>query len=593
MKGLQSYLTLYRMLVQQNGAKQNLTRLKKLSMHAFVWLILVEFVVVAQIYPVKWFIDGLTANQDMQYFAALAGVIFAVYLSGSLLYARMDHFRLWAMWMNFLTILGYSHQHLLLLDTAWHGEHSTGEKESVLSKNIRKIDRLTDELIFQALPSALRIVFISFGVLLIGWQYSLLAVLTTLGYYLAAVRTERRYEPLRLKAHEEDKAFNRRGSEQISNWRTIKQFGLERKQSRQYIQMLDDFVEAEHLRFDVWLKDIRIQDAIVSSSRAMLYLFMGFQFVNGRVSIGEIVLATAWLEKIYSNLYQFVHFQRYKNEGEEALHELAEMLSTKPRVAQKENAIEIDDIKGRVTFENVSFAYSDDSQPVLRNIDFEIKPHQTVALVGPSGCGKSTTVSLVLREHDPTFGRILIDGIPLTDIDYDWFRQEAVGIVDQNIKMFETTIAENIRLGCPNASDEEVVAAAKKADIHNFIVSKPKGYQTLVGEDGIRLSGGQKQRIAIARALVKQPSLLILDEATSSLDAISQAEVQKAIDSLIAARECTIFIIAHRFSTVESTDIVIVLNNGEIEAMGSHEEMECQNGLYNILKNLEKNGGLE
>ncbi len=580
------------MLAQQNGAKQNLARLKKLSLHAFVWLILVEFVVVAQIYPVKWFIDGLTTSQDLEYFAVLAGVIFVVYLSGSLLYARMDHFRLWAMWMNFLTILGYSHQHLLLLDTAWHGEHSTGEKESVLSKNIRKIDRLTDELIFQALPSALRIVFISLGILLIGWQYSLLAVLTTLGYYLAAVRTEHRYEPLRLKAHEEDKAFNRCGSEQISNWRTIKQFGLERKQSKQYIQMLDDFVESEHLRFDKWLKDIRVQDAIVSTSRAILYLFMGFQFVNSRVSIGEIVLASAWLEKIYSNLYQFVHFQRYKNEGEEALHELAEMLSTKPRVAQKDNAIQLHNLEGRVTFENVSFAYSDDGQPVLHNIDFEIKPHQTVALVGPSGCGKSTSVSLVLREHDPTHGRILIDDTPLTDIDYDWFRQEVVGIVDQNIKMFETTIAENIRLGCPNASDEEVIEAAKKADIHNFIISKPQGYETLVGEDGIRLSGGQKQRIAIARALVKRPSLLILDEATSSLDAISQAEVQKAIDRLIAARECTIFIIAHRFSTVESTDIVIVLNNGEIEAMGSHEEMERQNGLYNILKNLEKNGGL-
>ncbi len=593
MKSFQSYRTLYLMLVRQNGAKANLSKLKNLSVHAFGWLVVVEFVMMLQVYPVKWFVDGLTNGADISYFEEVAGLIFVIYLSGSLLYARMDHFRLWAMMLNYLTILGYSHQHLLLLDTAWHGEHSTGEKESILSKNIRKIDRLTDEIIFQLVPSTLRVFFITLGVSFIGWQYSVIAIATSAGYYLAARRTEQRYEPHRLAAHAEDKAYNRCGSEQITNWRTIKQFGLERSKSRNYIQLLDDFVTAEHLRFDAWLKDVRIQDAVVSLSRACTYAFLGFQAVNGRVTTGEAVLAIAWLEIINKNLYQFVHFQRYKNEGVEGLHELAEMLSTVPRVAQTENPIRLQDVQGSVRFENVSFAYVDDDQNVLSHINFEVAPHQTVALVGPSGCGKSTTVSMLLREYDPVEGQILVDEIPLTDIDYDWFRQDVVGIVDQNIKMFETTIAENIRLGNPLATDEEVIDAAQKADIHSFIMKKPDGYQTMVGEDGIRLSGGQKQRIAIARALVKKPRLLILDEATSSLDGISQAEVQKAIDKLIAARECTIFIIAHRFSTVESTDIVIVLNEGMIEAMGTHEEMERQNGLYNVLKNLEKNGGLE
>lgn len=593
MKSFQSYRTLYLMLARQNGAKANLAKLKNLSVHAFCWLVVVEFVMMLQVYPVKWFVDGLTNNADISYFEEVAGLIFVIYLSGSLLYARMDHFRLWAMMLNYLTILGYSHQHLLLLDTAWHGEHSTGEKESILSKNIRKIDRLTDEIIFQLVPSTLRVFFITIGVGFIGWQYSVIAVVTSACYYLAARRTEQRYEPHRLAAHAEDKAYNRCGSEQITNWRTIKQFGLERSKSRNYIQLLDDFVTAEHLRFDAWLKDVRIQDAVVSLSRACTYAFLGFQAVNGRVTTGEAVLAIAWLEIINKNLYQFVHFQRYKNEGVEGLHELAEMLSTVPRVAQIENPIRLQEVQGGVRFENVSFAYVDDDQNVLSHINFEVAPHQTVALVGPSGCGKSTTVSMLLREYDPTNGQIRIDGVPLTSIDYDWFRQDVVGIVDQNIKMFETTIAENIRLGNPLATDEEVIDAAQKADIHSFIMKKPDGYQTMVGEDGIRLSGGQKQRIAIARALVKKPRLLILDEATSSLDGISQAEVQKAIDKLIAARECTIFIIAHRFSTVESTDIVIVLNEGMIEAMGTHEEMERQNGLYNVLKNLEKNGGFE
>lgn len=196
----------------------------------------------------------------------VAIVILVVYLAGSMLYLRMDHFRFWAMWLNYMTILGYSHQHLLLLDVNWHSRHSTGEKESVLSKNIRKIDRLTDELIFEALPATMRVVCVSFGLLFVSWQYSLFSAGTAIVYSIVATRTERRYEPSRQAAHAEDKAFNRRGSEQITNWRTIKQFGLEKDQSKGYISMLDAFVDAERKRFDGWMKDVRLQDAVVSLS---------------------------------------------------------------------------------------------------------------------------------------------------------------------------------------------------------------------------------------------------------------------------------------------------------------------------------------
>lgn len=492
-----------------------------------------------------------------------------------------------------MTILGYSHQHLLLLDVSWHSQHSTGEKESVLSKNIRKIDRLTDELIFEALPATLRVVCVSIGLLFVGWQFSVIAAATVILYFLAASRTERRYEPHRIQSHLEDKAFNRCGSEQVSNWRTIKQFGIERKQSTTYISMLNQFVEAERLRFDSWLRDIRLQDAMVSLSRAVLYAYLAWQFINKNVSMGEVVLVTAWLEKIYANLYQFVHFQRYKNEGEEALHELSEMLQTKPRVAQPVNPTKLQDIAGKVEFDGVSFSYADNSEHALVGINLSIKPFQAVALVGPSGSGKSTVASLLLREYDPTDGDILIDGLPLNELDFEYYRQNVVAVVSQTVEMFNTTIAENIRLGYPNATDDQVRAAAKKADINDFIENElVDGYDTLVGEDGIRLSGGQKQRLAIARALIKQPRLLVLDEATSALDAISQAEVQKSIEHLIAARECTLVIIAHRFSTIEMADEVVVLNRGRIAEIGTHAELEKKNGLYKRLRDLEINGNL-
>lgn len=593
MKSFRSYKALYEALLKEKGAKSNLIKLKSLSIKAFVWLIVVEAVVIAQVYPAKSFIDGLTSDKSLSYMLVISLVILVVYLAGSLLYLRMDHFRIWAMWLNYMTILGYSHQHLLLLDVNWHSRHSTGEKESVLSKNIRKIDRLTDELIFEALPATLRVVCVSIGLLFVGWQYSLFSAGTAIVYTIAATRTERRYEPNRVAAHIEDKAFNRCGSEQITNWRTIKQFGLEKDQSKDYISMLNNFVDAERIRFDSWLRDVRLQDAVVSFSRASLYGFMAWQYMQGQITIGAIFLVIAWLEKIYSNLYQFVHFQRYKNEGEEALHELAEMLQTKPAVEQLENPKTVDNLTGAIHLEDVCFSYDDSEEHALKNIDLVVNPHQAVALVGPSGSGKSTVASLLLREFDPTEGAIYFDETSLVQLDFERYRKKTVSVVSQTVQLFDASVADNIRLGSPNASDEDVVEAAKRADIHDFIVNELRnGYDTIIGQDGIRLSGGQKQRLAIARALIKRPILLVLDEATSALDAISQAEVQKSIEKLIESRECTIVIIAHRFSTIKMADTVVVLEGGKIAELGTPDELEKNGGLYRRLRDLEIGGDL-
>lgn len=592
MKSIRSYIALYRALINEKGAKSNLTKLRKLATKAFAWLVLVEAVIIAQIYPTKFFVDGLTQDKPFSYMAGVSACILVIYLAGSLLYQRMDHYRIWSMYLNYMTILGYSHQHLLMLDVNWHSRHSTGEKESVLSKNMRKIDRLTDEFVFEAIPATLRVICVTFGLLFVGWQFALISLTTVLLYFLAASRTERRYEPSRAQSHAEDKAFNRVGSEQINNWRTIKQFGLERNQSRGYIGMLDSFVESERLRFDSWLRDIRLQDAMVSISRATLYGFLAWQYIHSSVSLGEVFLVTAWLEKIYSNLYQFVHFQRYKNEGEEALHELAEMLQTKPQVAQAQDCLSVTDVTGSVVFSHVNFSYDDSKEHALQDISLQIEPYQAIAMVGPSGSGKSTVASLLLREYDPTSGTIHIGNKQLSEVDFEAYRQNTISVVSQTVQLFDASVADNIRLANPNANDATVYDAARRADIHEFIETLEFGYDTIVGQDGIRLSGGQKQRLAIARALIKNPQLLVLDEATSALDAISQAEVQKSIESLIKRRECTIVIIAHRFSTIEMADKVVVLENGKIAEIGTHEQLEKHNGLYKRLKDLEIKGRL-
>jgi ATP-binding cassette subfamily B protein len=258
---------------------------------------------------------------------------------------------------------------------------------------------------------------------------------------------------------------------------------------------------------------------------------------------------------------------------------VVELLERVPTVVGGEATLT--DPKGEVRFEGVTFAYPVRPEvEVLGGFDLTLRPGEVVALVGPSGAGKSTVASLVTRFYDPQAGRLLLDGTPYPDLDADWLREQ-IGVVAQEPILFATTIAENIRYGRPNASDAEVEAAAQAANAHDFVTGFPEGYATVVGERGVRLSGGQKQRIAIARAVLKDPRVLILDEATSALDAESEHLVQEALDRLQQGR--TTLVIAHRLSTVRTADRVVVLDGGRAVQEGSHEELLAADGLYRRL----------
>jgi ABC-type multidrug transport system fused ATPase/permease subunit len=249
-------------------------------------------------------------------------------------------------------------------------------------------------------------------------------------------------------------------------------------------------------------------------------------------------------------------------------------------------------VKGRVMFNDVTFTYPDACNDAIAGFALQVEPYTTTAFVGPSGCGKTTLMSLLMREYDPSSGEILVDGVDLRAYDYGRYRREMVAMVSQTIDLFDRSIADNIRLGKPGASDEEVLEAARLAGAHEFIMRTTDGYATQVGENGIRLSGGQKQRLAIARALIRRPAILIMDEATSSLDAKVQEEVQANLNALMASRTCTIFVIAHRLSTVMSADRVVVIEAGTVSAIGTHEELQKMNGLYKELCDLELKRGI-
>ena len=311
----------------------------------------------------------------------------------------------------------------------------------------------------------------------------------------------------------------------------------------------------------------------------ILIWYGGQQVMQGTTTPGELAAFFLYALIMAGPIGTFVKIYTQLQETLGAIRRVNEILDTKPLVNNPENPVKLTSLKGHVCFSEVIFGY-EDGTPVLNNISFDIHPGKTVALIGPSGAGKSTTVQLLLRFFDPQSGKIQIDGNDLKSLDLESYLSQ-VALVPQETLLFGGTIRENILYGKLDATDTEIIEASKSANAHEFIVEFSNGYDTLVGEKGTKLSGGERQRIAIARALLKNPKVLVLDEATSALDNQSEMLIQDALEKLMAGR--TTFIIAHRLSTVHNADKIIVLDKGKVVESGTHKELMANEGLYHHL----------
>jgi ATP-binding cassette, subfamily B, putative efflux pump len=365
--------------------------------------------------------------------------------------------------------------------------------------------------------------------------------------------------------------------ERVSGVSVIKSFALEDVEQERFNETNGTFLEKaiDHTRWNA--KAFAVVNTITDVAPLLVLAYAGYQVINENLSVGTMVAFIAFIERVYSPLRRLVNSSTSLTQSFASMDRVFELMEEKYDITDKENAVPLPEIKGEIEFDNVSFSYEENGEEVLKGISFKASPGETVAFVGMSGGGKSTIVGLIPRFHDVKNGAVRIDGHDIRDVQVKSLRDQ-IGIVLQDSILFSDSVKSNILMGKPDATDEEVIAAAVAANAHDFIKELPEGYETTVGERGVKLSGGQKQRIAIARVFLKNPPLLILDEATSALDLESESLIQDSLEVL--AHERTTLVVAHRLSTITHADKIFVVDAGEVKEMGTHEELMKQEGIY-------------
>ncbi|MGM9950258.1 MAG: ABC transporter ATP-binding protein [Lysinibacillus sp.] len=373
--------------------------------------------------------------------------------------------------------------------------------------------------------------------------------------------------------------------ERVTGMSIIKSFTLERHEQAIFDETNGEFLNKalDHSRWNA--KSFAVVNTITDIAPLLVIGFAGYQVIQGNLSIGVMVAFYAYIERLYGPLRRLVSSSTTLTQSIASMDRMFELMDEKYDVEDRPNAIELTDAKGKLAFENVSFQYEKDGRKVLEGVDFTIEPGQTAAFVGMSGGGKSTIVSLIPRFYDTSEGAVKMDDRNVKDVALRSLRSQ-IGIVLQDNILFSDSVKHNILMGKPDATEEEVIAAAKAANAHDFIMSLPEGYDTKVGERGVKLSGGQKQRVAIARVFLKNPPILVLDEATSALDLESEALIQESLDRL--AHDRTTIIIAHRLSTITHADKIFVVEHGKIVEEGTHAQLMKKQGAYYQLFQIQK-----
>lgn len=365
--------------------------------------------------------------------------------------------------------------------------------------------------------------------------------------------------------------------ERVQGMAVIKSFANEDYEAELFNKQNKHFLDKALMHTSWNAKSFAVVNTITDIAPLVVIGYAGYQVIHGELTLGAMVAFIGFIDRLYNPLRRLVNSSTTLTQTLASMDRMFEFIDEKYDIVDKAYARELKQVDGRVTFEHVSFTYDEEAEPILKNINLDVKPGETIAFVGMSGGGKSSLVSLIPRFYDVTEGQILLDGQDIRDFKVRSLRDK-IGMVLQDNILFSESVKANILMGKPEATDEEVVAAAKAANAHDFIMNLPDGYNTKVGERGVKLSGGQRQRVAIARVFLKNPPILVLDEATSALDLESEHNIQEALDKLAFDR--TTFIVAHRLSTITHANRIVLIEHGEIVEIGTHEELMQMRGHY-------------
>ena len=477
---------------------------------------------------------------------------------------------------------------LLDLSLGYHEKENTGGKIIKIERGVDRISTLVNNIGWEVAPTLVQLAFTIPALFWADWRIGISFLIFAPLFIFVTYWSNQKMYPVRKEIYRSYEVASGKMTQSIININAVQSFVQEERELSEFEKIKAGIRDNENKQWG-WMMKIGLgRNLIVDIGRAAV-LFLGVYLVyHGTISVGTLIFAFTLSEKAYASTYRLSRFYDRMEEGREGVNRLLILFKAESEIINNDKAIIPKTIKGEIEFKDVTFQYRDASIKALDGVSCKLIAGSTVALVGPSGGGKTTLARLIYRHYDANSGQVLVDGQDVRDLDLFAYRR-FLAIVPQEVEIFDVSVKENIAYAHPIASQKEIEAAARIANAEEFILKLEKGYDTLVGERGIKLSGGQRQRLGIARAILANPKILIFDEATSNLDSQSERLIQDALSHI--GRNRTVIIIAHRLSTIKQADKIIVLENGKVVEQGSHSELaHVSGGLYSKLLKLQELG---
>jgi len=477
---------------------------------------------------------------------------------------------------------------LLDLSLGYHEKENTGGKIIKIERGVDRISTLINNIGWEVAPTLVQLAFTIPALFWADWRIGISFLIFAPLFIFVTYWSNQKMYPVRKEIYRSYEVASGKMTQSIININAVQSFVQEERELSEFEKIKAGIRDNENKQWG-WMMKIGLgRNLIVDIGRAAV-LFLGVYLVyHGTISVGTLIFAFTLSEKAYASTYRLSRFYDRMEEGREGVNRLLVLFKAESEIVNNDKAIIPKTIKGEIEFKNVTFQYRDASLKALDGVSCKLVAGSTVALVGPSGGGKTTLARLIYRHYDANSGQVLVDGQDVRDFNLFAYRR-FLAIVPQEVEIFDVSVKENIAYAHPGASQKEIEAAARIANAEEFILKLEKGYDTLVGERGIKLSGGQRQRLGIARAILANPKILIFDEATSNLDSQSERLIQDALGRI--GRNRTVIIIAHRLSTIKQADKIIVLENGKVVEQGSHTELaHVSGGLYSKLLKLQELG---